>query len=436
MLKRIISAILICGVVMSVTACSDNNVVRYDDSLPECAPANISHSPMLNMEYATMKSTEGYYYTENSTDNNKLTVYYYDPQSKVSIPLCAKPQCEHDGGDFCAATGDEMIAYTLFYDNYIYKLCYEIVEDNMFSYTLLRSDMQGNELSVVSDIFTSPVGLQIDIANVFCHYGQMFFTAKKYIGDTPTNHVYSVNLNSGDVKEIEIPDAKKYERYPYMTADGDYIYIATEDEVNAEGQTWNKIDADTVMHRYNLKTGEIEIIQDMPKIYSSFTVDKGIIYYTTVDRGENTFSLVSYDTDKKETKALVDNRQMVYMDGKFISDNGAKVVTDRTYLYITMPCGSGFAEAKDKKGIEIYIYDKNGKLLYEGVHCAKESSNIEEYSFSTIDGEMYLLCRYIRYVGDTGFEIDEASGLYTVKTDELVKGNTDWQKLYQLKNIV
>jgi hypothetical protein len=314
-------------------------------------------------------------------------------------------------------------------------LCYENADAEMYSYKLLRGDMQGNDLSVVSEIFTSPVERQINISNVFCHYGMMFFAAEKYSGKKSTNHIYSVNLNSGEVKEIEIPDAEKYERYPYMTADKDYLYIATEDEVMAPNQSGVKMDADTVMHRYNLKTGEIETLPDMPKIYSSFTVDNGIIYYTTVNRSDNTFSLISYDTEKKETKTLVENRQMVYMDGKFISENGAKVVTDRKYLYITMPCGSGFAEAKDKRGMELYIYDMDGKQLYEGVLSTKESKDSETYAFSAIDGEVYLLCRFIEYVGTNGFKIDEASGLYTIKTEELAKGTTDWQKLFQLKEM-
>ena len=434
--KRLSAFILTAAITLTLTACAGSSTIGYDDTMPQCDPANITHRTMLRNEYATMKGAEGYYYTESPTGKQKQTVFYYDVNTKEAIPLCAKPQCVHDGGDFCVATGGEFMVYTLFYNNYIYKLCYENADAEMYSYKLLRGDMQGNELSVVSDIFTSPVGLQIDISNVFCHYGMMFFAAKKYYENKPTNHIYSVNLNSGEVKEIEIPDAEKYERYPYMTADKDYLYIATEDEVMAPNQSGVKMDADTVMHRYNLKTGEIETVPDMPKIYSSFTVDNGIIYYTTVNRSDNTFSLISYDTEKKETKTLVENRQMVYMDSKFISGNGAKVVTDRKYLYITMPCGSGFAEVNDKRGMELYIYDMDGKQLYEGVLSTKEPKDSETYAFSAIDGEVYLLCRFIEYVGTNGFKIDEASGLYTIKTEELAKGTTDWQKLFQLKEMI
>ncbi|MBR4305558.1 MAG: hypothetical protein IKT78_01795, partial [Ruminiclostridium sp.] len=377
MLKKIISAILICAMAVTFTGCADNITTGCDDTMPQCDPANISHQSMLNQEYATMKGTEGYYYTELPSDKHNLTVFYYDINAKESIPLCAKPQCLHDGNAFCVATGGKFIVYTLFYNNYIYKLCYENAEGEMYAYKLLRGDMQGNELSVVSEIFTAPIEQQIDIANVFCHYGMMFFAVKKYNGKKFTNHIYTINLSSGVVKEIEVPDATKYERFPYMTADGDYLYIATEDEITAENQSWNKIDADTVMHRYNLKTSEIEVISALPKIYSSFTACDGIIYYTTENRSDNTFSLVFYDTEKKETGNLVENKQMVYMDDKFISGNGAKVVTDRKYLYISMPCGSGFAEATDKRGMELYVYDMDGKQLYEGVLSAKESKDSE-----------------------------------------------------------
>ena len=435
-MKKVLSIILTAAILLT-TACSDNNVVRYDDTLPQCEPANISHSQMLNMEYATMKGTDGYYYCGNSSVvQGDYTVYYYDKESKTTIPLCAKPQCAHDGNDFCVATGGKQVMYTLFYNNCIYKLCRENTEEQMYEYKLLKGDKQGNELSVVTEFLTAPNVQQIHISNVLCHYGVMFFVMRKYNDDNYTNHIYAIDLVSGAVKEIEVSDAARYEQYPFMTADGDYLYFAAEDVTMDKNQTWVRVDADTVMHRYNLKTGETEIISDMPKIYSSFTVNDGVIYYTTVDRGENTFSLVSFDTEKKETKTLVENRQMVYLDGKYLSENGMKVSTDRKYLYIRMTCGSGFAEAKDKRGMEIYIYDMNGKPLYEGLLIAENPRESEEYRFSAIDGEMYLLCKFWEYDENSQVKIDEASGLYTIRTDELVKGSKNWQKLYQVTSYV
>ena len=436
MLKKIVSAILICAMAVTFTACADSNTINFDDTLPQCEPANVSHSSMLRAEYATMKSTDGYYYAEmSSRQGGKYTIYYYDTKTKTTIPLCAKPQCVHDGNDFCVATGGEQSLYTLFYNNYIYKLCCEYTEEQMCVYNLLRGDMQGNELSVATEIFTFPSTQQINIRNVLCHYGVMFFSIKKYNGNKSTDHIYSIDLATGTVREIEIENSAKYEHFAFMTADGDYLYIAAEDEVMATNQSGVKMDADTVMYRYNLKTGEIEIISDMPKIYSSFTVDNGIIYYTTVNRSDNTFSLVSYDTEKKETKTLVENRQMVYMDSKFISGNGAKVVTDRKYLYIRMPCGSGFADAEGKRGMELYIYDMNGELLYEGVLGSDKSWDMEIYSFSAIDGEIYLLCKLGEIDDNDSLKTNEASGLYAIKTDELISGNAEWHKLYQLKNV-
>jgi hypothetical protein len=86
--------------------------------------------------------------------------------------------------------------------------------------------------------------------------------------------------------------------------------------------------------------------------------------------------------------------------------------------------------------MEIYIYDMNGKPLYEGLLIAEKPRESEEYRFSAIDGEMYLLCKFWEYDENSQVKIDEASGLYTIRTDELVKGSKNWQKLYQVTSYI
>ncbi len=474
-MKKVLSIILTAAILLT-TACSDNNTSsvnsqnstisnssggvtdnttssmvventpnKVDDTLPQCEPANIGNEAGTHVYNRIMKGTDGYYYSqhpweyrENATEEMKvyyydeMPLYYYDTETGKSIILCSKPQCLHDGNEFCAATSSKgLLLYNCLYNGYIYKINLEDTEVEGHSVLRLsRADLQGNELSTIGNIM-SFAGKSPDIHGVIFHYGKMFISATIY-NDTKkgTKHIYVTDLESGEVKEINVPDAQKYETYAYMTADGDYLYYATEDI------SYNKINnymidtLKTVTHRYNIKTGETEILSAMPEVYSSFTVNNGIVYYTVVDGKNDTFCLYSYDTVKDEKKTFVEDKHPKYTSGKYLSgQNSLSVFTDRKYLYIIT---SGRANRYNEEvGIysEFYIYDFDGKMLYEGVPGIDPDKEWWEYVFSAIDGNIYIY--YNISDNSDALYFDEITGLYTIKTEDLINGKTDWTRLYK-----
>lgn len=475
-MKKVLSIILTAAILLT-TACSDNNTSsvnsqnstignssggvtdnttssmvventpnKVDDTLPQCEPANIGNEAGTNVYNRIMKGTDGYYYSqhpweyrENATEEmkvyyyNEMPLYYYDTETGKSIILCSKPQCLHDGNEFCAATSSKgQLYYNCLYNGYIYKINSKRTEvEDTLVLQLLRADLQGNELSLVTDIAQFIDRYPPKLHNVVVHCGKMFITMTTYVAeDSGTKHLYVIDLESGEVKEINVPDAQKYETYAYMTADGDYLYYATEDI------TYNKINnymidtLKTVTHRYNIKTGETKILSAMPEVYSSFTVNNGIVYYTVFDRKNDTFCLYSYDTVKDEKKTFVEDKHLKYTSGKYLSDqNSLSVFTDRKYLYIITSGGAN--RYNEEVGIysEFYIYDFDGKMLYEGVPGIDPDKEWWEYVFSAIDGNVYFY--YNISDNSDALYFDEITGLYTIKTEDLINGKTDWTKLYK-----
>ncbi len=471
-MKKLLSVVLAVFTAFAVTACSgestltssvggntsnvtsensstvENTGNKVDDTLPQCEPANLP-SYVFDARNV-MKGKEGYYYTSALGSGNKFSnaLYYYDLATGKSIPLCSKPQCIHDGNDFCTATGGFFFINgngnaDVLYNGYIYRLGNTAEESDKYDLALFKADLQGNELSKVTDILSVSIGEDMSVPELWSkvfHYGKMIITMQFHDDGTGfSNRLYIVDISTGEKKEINIPEHKKGTRVEYETGislvcDGDWLYytaryVVYKSQVQSEANmTYNR----TVMYRYNLRTGETTEVEEMPDIYSSFTVNDGIIYYTVADRKDNTFSLYSLDTNTGKIITLADKVQQTYVDGKYISHNNkVTVVTDRKYLYICTRGLTGYysesnVNKENQDDIDFYIYSLDGKQLLHGLPGKSIDVAAWSYSFAAVDGEVYL--RFSDY-GQGGGE--SLSGMYTIKTEDLINGGTEWTKLYK-----
>ena len=462
-MKKVLSLILTVATAFTVTACSgektssssgnnstvENTGNKVDDTLPQCDPANLPDAYNFSRQ-CIMKGEVGYYYTSYvgiGEDQATKAICYYDTATGKSIPLCSKPQCTHDGNDFCVATGGG--AYHLYdslaamYNGYIYRLGSNAEETDVWTLSLLKADLQGNELSRVADICTAPLTdntmITPEIRSAVFHYGKLF-VAVSTLEKNWNTVLYVVDLASGEVKEISLATPEKgttewgISTCSYMTADGDWLYYVIRnckfDNSNVQSEvhmTYNR----TVMHRFNIKTGETQTISVLPDIYSSFSVADEVVYYTVADRRENTFSLYSYDIKADKTTTFADKIQRKYIDGKYVDDeHKVTVVTDKKYLYVCTRGLEGYHSKNDETkelqdDIDFYIYSLDGKELLHGLPGIDMTLDDYSYGFSAIDGEIYLNFR------DTDFTGEDLTGLYKIKTEDLINGSTEWTKLYK-----
>ena len=488
--KRFLSLILALSTVLSITACSGDNVSlsqgdsgniskenssissnvssetsgvatdsedaviqnspnKVDDTLPQCEPANMLIT-LANNDDSIMKGKEGYYYsTRYESANGWRTLdalHYYDNKMQKSLILCSKPQCTHDGNEFCTATATDKVSVSFdsayyYYDDIIYKVfsTRPTADNATQEFKLYRYDLMGNERSEIATLAT-PVVTTEDMPHTYItqsifHYGKMFYVIHGDVGMKAD--IYMLDLESGESKRIMTPTtedgAKRIsDAFGFITADGDWLYYPIRyGKYNSNGQ---QTDANmsydkTFLYRFNIKTGETETVSAMPDIYSSYAVNDGIVYYTVVDRKNNTFSLYSYDIAADKTATLAENIQQSYLDGKYIvSNNPVTVYTDRQYLYIST-CGDTqhYREDLTDRERDFYIYSFDGKQLLHGLEGLPTDREEWSFLFRALNGEIYL--KFNAYPKDG--EEDSLSGVYMIKTEDLINGGTEWTKLYK-----
>ncbi|MBQ8789806.1 MAG: hypothetical protein IJZ51_00660 [Ruminiclostridium sp.] len=452
-MKKVLSVILAVFTALAVTACSeengslsDNPGNDFDSTLPQCEPANLPDAGNL-IRQCIMKGEDGFYYTDMTmlADKNVTrALCYYDMTTQTSIPLCAKPQCMHDGNDFCVATGGGAYSFygslTALYNGCIYRLGADSSDAEEWKLSLLRTDLQGNELSEVATICTfktSEDSIKPQIASALFHCGKLFAAVSDMENNAKTT-LYVADIASGDVRTINMPSPEEGVTEAIgatcsdMIADGEWLYYTMRHVKEDKYHFYFEYDR-TMLYRYNVRTGVTENIPAMPDIYSSFTVVHDIIYYTTVDTSNNTFSLYSYDIKKDKTEALSEKVQQECLKGEYLyQQDKVTVCTDRSYLYV---CTNGMEGqyVKDnglQSDVDFYIYDMEGKELLHGLTGMKPDSENYSYGFSAIDGTIYF------NLSDYDMTGEELTGLYTVNTEDLINGKTDWTKLYVLHQYI
>lgn len=64
-------------------------------------------------------SEEGQWFNQNNVD----ALYYADRESGKSVPVCARPNCKHDGSEYCTATTKTYAnSFMTWYDGYLYTV--------------------------------------------------------------------------------------------------------------------------------------------------------------------------------------------------------------------------------------------------------------------------------------------------------------------------
>lgn len=438
-MKKALSIILTAAIILSLTACT------YVEP-PENDPGNTNTMYHGFMD-SIMKGDNGYYYIGSYEKNGTVVArevpLFYDMKTGSSVILCGKPECMHDGNEFCVATARERWTvcfkecYSL-YNGYIYRI-YDCMLTSKEGYTgkneirVKRFDLRGNEcsnLGCIMECITEGDEQMAEVSNLIFHRGRLYFA----MSNCDEGDLFWFDLETGEKKQIVIPKNEEGGRMSNpsgLVAEGDYFYYAiryTKYWPNSHKTENDVIYDKTVLRRYNILTEETETISALPDIYSSFTVNDGIVYYTTVDRVENTFSLYSYNISEDKTTTIADKLQQNFMDKKHLNGS-ARVITDRKYLYIS----TGYHSNGDKDSPEyendFYIYSLDGEQLLHGLDNLPADIPKWSYQYKVLDGEIYMdFNGSSKQNDDTS---DTISGVYMIKTEDLINGSSDWTRLYK-----
>ncbi len=413
------------------------------DPLPgtDCVQSNIG----TNVFNQIMEIDEGYYY--NSIMYDQLSLHYHDKATGKTIYLCAKPECTHDGNDFCPATTKRYEAMsTVLYDDKIYISAVDKVEKEKenFVWKLIAADFDGTSLSEVAEIvrakndmsFTQVVG---EKNGMVIHRGKALVPYEMWDASTAgtAKHIATYGFAVVDIATGNIEYREETENmFSDFKADGNAFYyraFSNENNVQTAGKT-NSSYYD--IYRYDIKErksrridifGGLNSLCDMLGSYtiaSSFAVADGKIYYSFVDNSGKTNGFAVYDMTTGETSELSGLRNSVIewknSDGDVmrgpLQGYGNDMTYDGKYLYISKY--EGFASTHTSHDPQCYVIDTNGK--YYGKIEYKFDGYYGLYAMNFLNGNVYI-------------QTDEKVVYCAV--EDLLGGNEDWQEAYTFEDV-
>lgn len=247
-----------------------------------------------------------------------VPVFFTSADTKESTPLCARPNCLHDGSEYCEATAEKYHHSGLVaQDGVIYASAIgRMTAENEWKTGayLLSYAPDGTALDVLCDF-------GIDYANVCCepvvHRGYVWCIFQKIIPNEPLDPVQGMvnGSSSGYVivgyeiatgKTVEVyssmPEAgsnQSYQTPSAFTASGDRLFYLQ------DGGAWPSANVKGIFS-VDLVTGEHEKI--ITENYcSQFTVAGDKVYYIDPSDTNSSMELSVYDIRTGETETCIKN---------------------------------------------------------------------------------------------------------------------------------
>ena len=214
------AVLLTACMLISFAGCGEEKIISQDYQI-----GNSQHG----IANAVMKTDTGYYYSQNGFRG--LSLHYYDEKNAKSMYLCNKPECRHDGNEFCAATSDKYsVAGTTLYSNALYINTIEETETS-YEFKLLKAALDGSSLSEVVTYFSvNSVGVGVSADDLVIHRNKAFLG---YSAGTSDNDQVGFNgtaiydLETGELSYLGEKEGDIEITQHSFCGYGDYMYFIT-----------------------------------------------------------------------------------------------------------------------------------------------------------------------------------------------------------------
>ena len=279
---------------------------------------------------AMLRTEKGFYHYNDTLGGFR----YYDAATGKEMFLCNKPECRHDGNEFCVATNEKytVLDYCL-YGERLMVFAAEVTETQVL-YKVLALALDGasmDEVATVLELERSP-DMSIYTSRMYLHRNKALLTfttgASYEQEDTMHNGTALLDLNTKNVTFFaEEPLAKENEETTDITAYGDYFYYCKK-----EGKK-------TVLHRYHIENGTDETC----KLLTNFTGDYAVLeedYIVYLRSSQKALCTYRFSTGENEEKVMLYEKVPKYDSyGNLLHETEEGVpaqglVTDGTYLYV------------------------------------------------------------------------------------------------------
>ena len=397
---------------------------------------------------AMMRTDKGFYHY-NSTQGG---FRYYDAATGKEMFLCNKPECRHDGNEFCVATNEKytVMDYCL-YGESLMVFAAEVTETQVL-YKVLALALDGSsmdEVATVLELERSP-DMSLYTSRMYLHRNKALLTfttgASYEQEDTMHYGTAMLDLNTKNVTFFaEEPLAKENAETTDITAYGYYFYYCKK-----EGKK-------TVLHRYHMENGTDESC----KLLTNFTGDYAVLeedYIVYLRSSQKALCTYRFSTGENEEKVMLYEKVPKYdFYGTLIHETEEGVpaqglVTDGTYLYVPqatvhfdVPYSDGRVE-ESTEGESACIRVFNKELEEVTVMNLAEHLPIEkeEYDCSAEESISIRTTHNLgfRYMGEdifwypisvTGHSVTEQTAeihVYHCKRSDLLAGEPEFEFLY------
>lgn len=431
--KQYIMTMILTALAVVTSACG--NIGRGEKQ----AIYTLENDNCTNGQRAIIETDDGYYYNtgvkklistggENGT-TTCMNLFYYDKGMQEFVMLCAKPECEHLGGDECAATYRfiRVIDTVMLGDSlYVYGID---TEDTIISYNLYKVTKDGVSLNKLATVLeaddTKKEGFvtRTSEMNIVIHRGYAYLPYFLQIGNLTRGFVGAgiarVNLKTGEVERLyEAPNKAVGEPWN-ISAVGDYVYF----QLNYYGFTTG------ATRRYNLQTGEVEKM-NLSGGVGPVAVTKDCMY--------------SYDVCELEGKQYSQLNAYSVVDAVPIPEKNiqlAFLTLDEELLQVLIY--ENYLVATTQK--KVYFYDlaeeNYGTLISEVPFESPFSGQGYSYSsdtwFSISHGYLYRAeqeafphSAEVQFVGDTYLEYTNDI-IFRLSIEDILAGKVSWEEVFQ-----
>ena len=275
-------ALLLCAT-LCFAGCGEEKLVSQD--LDRANTGNYNMNPI-------MKTDKGFYYSQGRLKS--LSLYYHDAENGKGMYLCNKPECRHEGDEFCAATSDKYkVMETVMYSGSLYINAVEETETT-YKYKLLRASLDGSSLSEVVTYFETE---NIDVVPLYywdmgpvltIHRNKAFLPYQlenRKNKDTGMSGTAIYDLETGELTYLGEKTRELEERDFNFIGCGDYMYYVLEQKYK------------TRLYRYCYTDGSVEMLE----LEKGFKGDYAVYDENTVFYIKSQQELYKYTHDTKES---------------------------------------------------------------------------------------------------------------------------------------
>lgn len=357
-------------------------------------PGNIgsySHFPIMETE-------NGYYF---NPFRQKMRLIYFDKTTKKDIYLCNKPECQHDGNEYCVATSAAYIPLGMqLYSDHLYIAALCEGEDKL-EYRLLEVSLDGSSLTEISTYYThSSMGFTLPSFTHVNSKSQFLIIHRNYailplylcqnedFEETKLYGTVILNLETGDVTSVyEETLSEGNHQWTNISACGDYIYYVVKEEHKQ------------ILHRYHLllQTDEsFELLSNFSGIYTP--LDDNRILYDRSQSSRKWLHTVSENTNT-EIEGLYRGADLVPSCLEFtLYEEGMS--KEELESLVTDYIASDTANRYEKKGDLYYVHLDNSIYSPGQAHFDGKYLYLMESRVYPTGGET---CFYAFHVYDTDF---------------------------------